>query len=80
MAILGFGLEQVRNVPVDNAYLVDFEPYFLFMVCRYFIYLIYSSGRLIPEKLADMVEQSKRANEKPFLVILTAGTTVLGTF
>lgn len=27
-----------------------------------------------------MILESKRAKEKPFLVILTAGTTVLGAF
>ena len=38
------------------------------------------SGRLIPEKLEEMILASKNANEKPFLVMLTAGTTVLGSF
>jgi len=35
---------------------------------------------LIPEKLESLVKESLHAGELPFLVGLTAGTTVLGLF
>ncbi|CAF0984058.1 unnamed protein product [Brachionus calyciflorus] len=54
--ILGLGLNQVKNVPVDE------------------------KGKIIPEKLEFMIQESLKLNEVPFMVILTAGTTVLGAF
>lgn len=54
--ILGLGLDNVREVPVD------------------------SMGKLIPEKLEEMVIRSIKASEMPFIVACTAGTTVLGAF
>lgn len=50
-----------------NSYITKKKFFFLFL-----------SGRLIPEKLEEMIKESKNANERPFLVILTEGTTVLG--
>ena len=35
---------------------------------------------MIPEKLESMIKSSQELNEVPFLVICTAGTTVLGAF
>lgn len=35
---------------------------------------------MIPEKLESLVKESLRSGELPFLVGLTAGTTVLGWF
>ena len=35
---------------------------------------------MIPEKLELMIKNSFEANERPFLVVATAGTTVLGSF
>lgn len=35
---------------------------------------------MIPEKLESMVKRSLEAKEVPFMVVLTAGTTVLGAF
>ena len=35
---------------------------------------------MIPEKLEQMIQESLALNEAPFLVTLTAGTTVLGAF
>ena len=35
---------------------------------------------MIPEKLEQMIQESLALNEAPFLVALTAGTTVLGAF
>jgi hypothetical protein len=35
-------------------------------------------GKLIPEKLEEMINHSISIKEKPFMVALTAGTTVLG--
>lgn len=35
---------------------------------------------MIPSKLEEMINQSIEQNEYPFMVILTAGTTVLGAF
>jgi len=37
-------------------------------------------GKMIPEKLEEMIKASKDANEIPFFVTCTAGTTVLGAF
>jgi hypothetical protein len=36
-------------------------------------------GKLIPEKLEEMIIHSISLKEKPFMVALTAGTTVLGS-
>jgi glutamate decarboxylase len=37
-------------------------------------------GKMIPEKLEEMIKKSLGDKESPFLVALTGGTTVLGAF
>lgn len=37
-------------------------------------------GKMIPEKFAQMVEESKARKEVPFFVCCTEGSTVLGAY
>jgi hypothetical protein len=42
------------------------------------LFIVYQRGKLIPDKLEEMIKCSLKNNELPFLVALTGGTTVLG--
>ena len=44
------------------------------------LYFLLIRGKLIPSALEEMIVKSLKDNEKPFIVALTAGTTVLGSF
>jgi glutamate decarboxylase len=43
-------------------------------------FISFKRGKMIPAKLEQMIQESLALNEAPFLVALTAGTTVLGAF
>ena len=42
--------------------------------------IISLSGKIIPSELEKLIAKSLEEGEVPFIVILTAGTTVLGAF
>ncbi len=37
-------------------------------------------GRMLPEKLAELIKQDRNAGLKPMMIIATSGTTVMGAF
>ena len=72
--IVGIGLENVRNVPVDEKFLILFFFWFKKIISLKGK-INYQRGKMRPDKLEEMIKISLQAKETPFLVALTSGTT-----